>query len=267
MTQSQPEHLLLIDGLNIVRRIYEAIQIPDSPDKAKRAIGSSVGSVRRALQEHNPTHVLAAFDHGGPTWRHALYGAYHSSRKPKPEPLKEAIPKIIKLIEDLGVCTIKVPEVEADDVIATVFGHWKARSHGRVTILSTDKDLASLVSEGARVFDHFGGSWRDEAWVVKKFGVDAARLQDLLALTGDATDDIPGVPGVGPKTAAKWLNEHGSLDVLIERAGAITGKAGEALRANIDQARLSRQLVEFKTDLSLGLTWKALRYTGAKAAA
>jgi protein Xni len=261
------DHLLLIDGLNIVRRVYEAIPVPDSPEKAIGATRSSIASIRRALVQHSPTHVLAAFDHGGPTWRHELYPDYHKSRKPMPEPLSAALPTIRGQIQQLGVPTLRFPGVEADDVLATVYGHWAAKERGTATILSTDKDLAALIAQGAQVYDHFAQRWRDEAWAYGKFGVSTSQLQDLLALAGDSTDDIPGVPGVGVKTAAKWLNTFGSLEELLSRANEVSGKVGEALRANLDQARLARQLVAFKSDLSLGLTWNALRFDPANAAA
>lgn len=259
--------LLLIDGMNVVRRVYEAQPTEDSPEKAQGAMRSALGSFRRALRTHSPTHVLAAFDYGGPTWRHALLPEYHANRKPMPEPLKEALPGFYEELRELGVPSLSLPEVEADDVIATAALTWLSRGHGEVIILSTDKDLASLVAQGAQVWNHFDRSWRDEAWIQKKFGVAAAQLQDFLALTGDATDNVPGVPGVGPKTAAKWLCEYGSLEGLIEKADTVKGKIGERLRANFDTLELARQLVAFKTDITLGLTWNALRYSPRQAAA
>lgn len=252
--------LLLIDGMNLVRRVYEAQSTPDSPEKAEAATRSSVGSFRRALRTHRPTHVLAVFDHGGWTWRHALLPEYHGNRKPMPEPLKEVLPSLLEQIRALGVPAISVPEVEADDVIATVAQHWLDGRRGELIIVSTDKDLATFVAKGAKVWNHFDRSWRDEAWIQKKFGVTAAQLQDFLVLTGDAADNVGGVPGVGPKTAAKWLATYGSLDGLLAQVDSVPGKIGETLRANLDKVELARKLVGFKTDLTLGLTWRALRY-------
>lgn len=253
------KRLLLIDGMNIVRRIYEAQPIDDSPEKAARALRSSISSFRRTLKEHSPTHVLAAFDHGGRTWRHQLLLAYHENRKPMPQPLKDVMPDVLAQVEALGIPVLQLPGVEADDVIATAARHWLRRSRGPVTILSSDKDLTALVAEGASVWDHFAKEWRDEAWIQKKFGVRAAQLQDYLALCGDSSDNVPGVPGVGPKTAAKWLSQYGSLDQLLAQADSVSGKIGEALRANLDKLQIARQLVSFRTDITLGLTWGALR--------
>jgi len=251
--------LLLIDGFNIVRRIYEALAQTDPVKQAERTVSSSIASFSRALEEHKSSHVLAAFDYGGPTWRHQLYPAYRAHRPPMPEPLKNVLPEIFGGIEKLGIRTVLVPGVEADDVLAAVFRHWRAAGRGQATILSTDKDLLPLVAEGVCIWDHFGRFWRNEAWILEKFGVGSAVLQDLFALTGDATDGIPGVPGVGLKTAAKWLRAYGSLEQILARAEEIPGKAGDALRAHIKQVRLSRKLVDFHTDIKIGVTWNELR--------
>lgn len=260
--QTEPKgHLLLIDGLNLVRRVYEASPAEDSPDKAQGAVRSSLSSFRRALREHQPTHVLAPFDHGGATWRHELYSPYKANRKPMPQPLRDVLPELFEQLARLSVSTISVAGVEADDVVATVCHRWLEGRRGPVTVLSTDKDLAALLAQGARIRDHFKPEWRDEAWTCAKFGVSADRLHDLLALAGDNSDGVPGVPGVAVKTAAKLLHTYGSLGAVLANASDIKGKLGENVRANIETVRLARQLVGFKTDITLGLTWSALRYS------
>jgi DNA polymerase-1 len=259
MTTDNPTgHLVLIDGLNIARRVYEANPAPDSADKAQSAVRNSLSSFRRVLEEHQPTHVLAPFDFGGTTWRHALYPDYRKKRKPMPAELREVLPDLYEKLNAMGIPTISVPGVEADDVLATVFGHWAMR--GKATIVSTDKDLAVLVAQGAGVRDHFNMEWRDEAWILNKFGVVPGLLHDLLALTGDSSDDIPGVDKIGTKSAAKLLNQFGSLDGVLANADQVKGVQGENLRASTDIVKLARQLVAFKTDMQLGLTWRALRY-------
>lgn len=260
-TNGQDDVLLLADGLNIVRRVYEANPAPDSPEKADGAVRSSLASFRRALVEHRPTHFLAAFDHGGQTWRHDLYPQYKADRKPMPPDLLARIPDIQEQLSAMGLAHCSVPGVEADDVIPTVGLHWKRTRPGRVIVLSTDKDLAVLLPAGIEIRDHFKPEWRDAAWVQAKFGVPPSLLGDFLALMGDSTDGIPGVPGVGQKTAAKLLLEYGSLEALLARAGEVKGKIGESLRASMAEARISKQLVSFKTDLTLGLTWRSLRCT------
>ncbi len=251
--------LLAVDGLNLVRRVYEANPAPDSDDKAKGAVRSSLSSLKRAVREHAPTHALIAFDAGGHTWRHDLYAAYRQSRKPMPEPLKQALPGLLAAWADLGLCIRQIPGVEADDTVGTVVHKASARGIACV-VLSTDKDLAGLMSETVRVRDHFKPEWRDEAWSLKKFGVRPGLIADLLALTGDSVDDIPGVEGVGDKTAARLLNEHGSLGAVLAAAPTIKGKLGERLVQQAHMARLSRQLTQLKTDVELDIeTWSQMR--------
>jgi 5'-3' exonuclease len=255
------KHLLVIDGLNVVRRIYEANLAPDSPAKAQGAVKSSVQSLRRALTEHAPTHAVAFFDHGGTTWRHDMYAPYRQSRKPMPQVLRDVLPELYTQVEaTLQVACRTYPGIEADDAIGQTSLAWrKAFPEDSVTALSTDKDIAQLIADGVRVWDHFKNECRDTAWVVAKFGVEPALLGDLLALMGDASDDIPGIPKVGVKTAAKLLNEYGSLQAVLAAGPTIPGALGLKLQTNADDARLSRQLVSFKLDSTLGLSWKDLR--------
>jgi 5'-3' exonuclease len=255
--------LLLVDGLNILRRCYEANPAPDSVEKAQRSTLNAFSSFRRALVEHTPTHALAAFDYGGVTWRHDAYSRYRENRKPMPEVLRAEIPSFRQMLtEKLGLATACVPLVEAEDVIATVFYKWLAKTSAPCIVISTDKDLAQLMADGALIRDHFVPEWRDAAWARAKFGVEPAQLGDFLALMGDSADDIPGIEGVGPKTAAKLLQEYGTLNAILENMAAIRGKVGECIRAQADSARLSRQLVELKADVSVGVTWNSLQYTG-----
>jgi protein Xni len=259
--QPPKEKLLLIDGLNIVRRVYEAIPADDSPEKAQGALRSALASFKRALSEHSPTHVLAPFDFGGPTWRHELYSAYRQKRKPMPADLRAALPEFRERIQDIGIHSVSIPGVEADDVIGTVCGLWVKRKPGcELVVVSNDKDMTVLLAQGARIRDHFKPEWRDAAWVQSKFFVPPELVHDVLALTGDDSDDVPGVPDVGATTAGQWIAKYGGLENLLSSAGELKGKRAESLRAHIDQVRLSRKLVAFKTDISLGLTWNQLRY-------
>jgi protein Xni len=259
-TTLPPEQVfLLIDGLNIVRRVYEANPAPDSQEKAQGAVRASLASFKRALSEHKPDFALAAFDYGGSTWRHDLYPLYRQKRKPMPQELREVIPQFRELLTDMGLQSLCIPGVEADDTLASAFFTWSKLGRGPAIVMSTDKDMAALVAHGARVRDHFKLEWRDESWILAKFGVPAAQLQDLLALAGDSSDDIPGVTKVGLKTAAGWLRTHGTLENVLAAADSIPGKLGDNLRAEVDIARLSRQLVGFKTDIPLGINLSSLR--------
>lgn len=254
--------LLAIDGLNVLRRCYEANPAPDSPDKAQGAMRSALSSYRNALLEHAPTHAFAAFDFGGKTWRHDLYSDYRKSRKPMPEPLREVVPAFRQLLQDkLGLVSVAIEGVEADDTLGTVTLRWIGVKNAPAVVLSTDKDMCALVAEGAQVRDHFNEIWRDGAWIRDKFGVAPSLLADLLALMGDTADDIPGVPSVGAKTAAKLLNQHGSLEAVLEAAPTMKGAVGKALTEHAHLARISRKLVAMQLDVKVGLCWRDMRWT------
>jgi 5'-3' exonuclease len=242
--------LLLVDGMNVVRRVYEAVPGNDD-NKVEGVLASSWGSIMRALREHGPTHFLAAFDHGGPTWRHKLYPDYKVSRDPMAPALRESMPWFLGRLNEAGLRALSVPGVEADDVIATLA--MRAIERGfRVIVLSTDKDLCRLVEHGVELRDHFKNCWRDQAWVRERFGVLPRQITDYLALVGDDMDDIPGVPGVGVKTAVKLLAEYGDVKGVLAAAPDIKGKLGESLRQNAPLAMLSFRLASLKLDVDLG---------------
>lgn len=255
--------LLAIDGLNIVRRIYEANQDPDSADKAEIALRHALSSLKRLLDTHQPTHVLAAFDHGGHTWRHALYPRYREHRAPAPLELTERLPAFYQDLSAMGLVVARVPEVEADDVIATAILRWLHEQRGEAIVASTDKDLHVLIADGALLWDHFKHEWHDRAWVENKFGVPPELLADLLALMGDATDGIPGVSKIGIKTGARLLQAYGNLDGVIAGAGILKTPLGERLRKEREALAVSRKLVQLKSDVRLGLTWKMLAFEPA----
>jgi len=250
--------LLAIDGLNIVRRIYEASPEPDSPEKAETALRFSLSAFHKLLHEHTPTHIVAAFDFGGKTWRHALYEKYREQRAPMPDALRLCLPTLFSELEKFNIKTLCIPEVEADDVIGTAVLRWLAEGRGEAIVVSTDKDLHVLIADGAVIWDHFKNEWHDSAWVEKKFGVRPGQLADLLALMGDPTDGIPGVTKVGMKTAAKLLQAYGTIDAIMAGAGILKNTVGENLRKDAKILALSRQLVALKPDVQLGVTWKML---------
>jgi protein Xni len=252
--------LLAIDGLNIVRRVYEASPEPDSAEKADIALRHALSSFKNLINGHLPTHILPAFDFGGPTWRHALYAGYREGRTPMPDALRAALPAFYDKLAAYGMRVVVIPEVEADDVIGTAVMRWLHEGRGDAVIATTDKDLHGLIAYGALVWDHFKGEWHDHAWVERKFGVPPELLPDLLALMGDATDSIPGVSKVGQKTGARLLNAYGNLDAVMAGAGILKGPLGERLRKERDILYLSRQLVQLKTDVRLGVTWNMLAW-------
>jgi len=249
--------LVLIDGSSYLYRAYHAMPNlrvePNNPaSSASGAIRGMLNMVQALAKEIQADYAACVFDAAGPTFRDALYPAYKAQRAPMPDDLRSQIAPIHELLGLLGWPLLCVPGVEADDVIATL-ACAAARQGVQVVISSGDKDLSQLVNEHVTIIDTMSGKKRDVAGVLAEFGVPPARMGDWQALVGDAVDNVPGVAKVGPKTAARWLAEHGSLDALIAAAGDIKGAAGANLRAAIadGQLALSRQLVAMKTDCDL----------------
>lgn len=251
--------LLMADGSSLVRQIYEAVPGPDSIQRARDAQRSTRSSFARALDEHDPTHAIAPFDFGGNTWRHDIYPQYRANRKPIPEPLKTVLPEIRRDIEALGIATLAIPGVEGDDLVGTIFHRWREVCRGPAVILSGDKDIATLAAHGALVRHHFQRAARDNEWCMARYGIPISALADYLALLGDDIDGVPGVPGIGEKTAQKWMNRYGSIDRLLQDRHNLPGHAGRQLRAHLAELELSRQLISLKTDIECGLTWKQIR--------
>jgi DNA polymerase-1 len=258
------QKLLLIDGYNIVRRVYEANPTPDSDGKAEGALKASLGSFKRALEEHDPTHVLVAFDHGGPTWRHEIYPEYKIDRKPLAPELKARMPAFLQQLSEIGIHSVAIEGVEAEDVVATVFHRWKDSGRGECVILSNDVDVCSLIEFGAQIHNHFTHEWHSSDWLQAKHGIPPRLVRDWLALAGDK-DEVPGVPGFGAKRAAQYLLKYDGLDNLIRNANEVTGSLGDSLRANLALAELGCQLASLKTDVTVGITWNKILYSAPAA--
>lgn len=255
--------LLAIDGLHIVRRVYEAgeaSQEPDNPELVALALRHSLSSFRKLLSAHQPTHVLAAFDHEGTGWRQALYPAYRQHRTPMPAALHASLPGFYETLASIGVIALAVPEVEADDVIATAVLRWMAENKGEAIVASVDRDVLALLAHGASIWDHFKGEWHDLAWVEQKFGVTPAQLPDLFSLMGNPSHGIPGVPKVGIKAGARLLQSYGDLDGVMSGAGILMDTLGERLRKERSMLPIYRQLATLKTDVRLGVTWNRLAW-------
>lgn len=260
---------LLVDALNLVRRVYAGHPDDDGPEKAESAKTSCKQSLLRALRETEPTHALVVFEGREPSWRHLLFRDYKADHKPMPEALKVALPDYRKAFAELGVTSFEMPKVEADDVIGTLATKI-AGAGGQAVILSTDKIFLQLLSERVFVRDHFKQAWLDRAYVVERFGVEPEAFVDFLGLCGDSTNNIGGVPGVGPKTAAKLIADFGTFDAILEAAGGAVPAEGPELAPKLrdklvdfaEDARLAHSLVRLQTDLDLGLNLKELRYGG-----
>ena len=254
---SNSKTLVLVDGSSYLYRAYHAMPdlraVPGDPaSPATGAIRGMINMMQALKKDVQADYAVCVFDTSGPTFRDAMYDQYKATRSPMPDDLRSQIEPIHEVVALLGWKVVAVPGVEADDVIATL-AQTAAAQGINVIISSGDKDLSQLVNEHVTIIDTMNGKKRDIAGVTAEFGVPPAKMIDYQALVGDTVDNVPGVTKVGPKTAAKWLDEYGSLDNLIAHAADIKGVAGQNLRDAIasGQLALSRQLVTMKTDCDL----------------
>jgi len=245
--------LVLVDASGYLFRAYHALpKLTNSKGEATGALIGVLNMLRKLIDETSPTYIGVVFDAPGPTFRDALYSAYKAHRPPMPDELREQLAPLKAIIRAMGLPLIEIPEVEADDVIGTLAS--RAAAAGLRTLISTgDKDMAQLVDEHITLVNTMTDSLLDAEGVRAKFGVPPERIIDYLSLMGDSVDNIPGVAKCGPKTAAKWIEQYGDLDGVIGHADAIKGKAGENLRAALDQLPLSRKLTTIKRDVALEL--------------
>jgi DNA polymerase-1 len=250
-----PPTLLLVDGSSYLYRAFHAMPdlraVPGDPSSAATGAIRGMVNMLQALRKEVPTSLVACvFDAKGPTFRDEIYPEYKATRSPMPDDLRAQIEPIHRMIRLLGWPLLDVPGVEADDVIATL-AVTAAAQGVNVVISSGDKDLSQLVNERITIVDTMNGKRRDVAGVTAEFGVPPSLMIDYQTLVGDTVDNVPGVAKVGPKTAAKWLTEYGSLDNLLQHADEIKGVAGENLRQAVDWLPTGRHLVSMKTDCDL----------------
>ena len=225
----------------------------------KTSSGTPTGAVRgtitmidKLVSSYPDSPVAVVFDPKGDTFRNEIYPEYKANRPPMPSELREQILPIHEIIRAMGLELIIVDGVEADDVIGTL-ARMATEAKREAIISSSDKDMAQLVNEQVRVVDSMSDKVFDPPGVREKWGVEPSQIIDLLALTGDTSDNIPGVPGVGPKTAAKWLGQYGTAANLMQKAEEIGGKVGEKLRDSLEIIPLSRDLARIRTELDLGI--------------
>jgi protein Xni len=252
-------NFLLIDALNIIRRVYAAQPGEESPERVEYAQTSTVQSLQRAVRECRPTHACCVFDSPEPGWRHDMYADYKAGRTPMPGVLQQKLSVFKEAFSDFGVSSIEIPTLEADDVIATLASKVALRN-GHVIILSTDKIFFQLISEHITIRDHFNKRDIDHSYVMDKFGVRTDQFSDFLALSGDSTNNIGGVPSVGKKTAARLLSQFDTLDNVLSAAHVIPGKLGEMIRSHGEDARTAQTLVRPRVDLELGLNLRTFRF-------
>jgi len=265
-------HLVLIDALNLIRRIYAVQERPFVQSKhpldgelatkthqqvlfnTQQACIKALDNILKHLQA---SHALAVFDSQAPCWRYKFYPDYKKGRKKMPSKLANALPDIQDSFLQLGVDSLISEEDEADDLIATLAT--KMALHGQhVTIISTDKGFLSLLSPNIHIYDYFNRRYLDEVYVKEKFDMKPTQLIDLWTLTGDSTNKIPGVAGIGQITAASLLNEHGSLSAVLQ-SDNLKSAIKEKLNHCDEQMLLSKKLLSLKLDIPLGFNLRDIR--------
>ena len=249
-TADSPE-VILVDGSSYLFRAFHALPpMMTGGGQPTGAVRGVISMIRNLLNKYPKSRIGIVFDAKGKTFRNEIYSEYKAHRPPMPDELRSQIEPIHRIIRAMGLPLLIVENVEADDVIGTLA--CQAGGENVSTLISTgDKDLAQLVTGHVTLINTMNDELLDPPGVEAKFGVPPERIIDLLALMGDKSDNIPGVPGVGAKTAEKWLREYGSMRGIIENADAIKGKIGEKLRDNIELLELSYRLATIRTDVPL----------------
>ena len=245
--------LILIDGSSFLYRAFYVPQLKRMQTKAGQPTGAVFGimnMIKNLINDYPDSNVVAIFDAKGKNFRHELYEDYKANRPSMPDELRSQIEYVHRGVKALGLPLVAVPGVEADDVIGT-YAKLASEAGQTVLVATGDKDLAQIVNDKVSLIDTMKKVVMDEAGVEEKFGVRAEQIIDYLALMGDTSDNIPGVPKVGPKTAVKWLLAYGSLDGVVENAEKIGGKVGENLREFLPQLPLSKDLVTIRCELDV----------------
>ena len=245
--------LLLVDGSSYLYRAFHAMPDLRSPNgEPTGAVYGVLNMLRRLLADHKADYAVCVFDAKGKTFRDDWYPEYKANRQSMPEDLALQIPPILEAVVASGWPMLQIEGVEADDVIGTL--STRAAQQGLQCIISTgDKDLAQLVMPGVTLVNTMTNEVLDVEGVQRKFGVPPERIVDYLTLIGDTVDNVPGVPKVGPKTAVKWLTEHGTLQNIVQHADAMTGVVGENLRKSLDWLPQASRLLTVKCDVDLPL--------------
>jgi DNA polymerase-1 len=258
--------LFLIDGSSQMYRAYHAFRgrgLSNQEGHTTHAVYVFVTMLRKLVKDHNPSFMAASFDLAGPTFRDSIVSDYKATRAAMPDDLAEQLAWVQEACEAMGVPIITSPGYEADDVIGTLATR-AAREGFEVAIVSIDKDFFQMVHDGIRVYDpREDGAWFDERGVLEKFGVKPAQVADVLALVGDTSDNVAGVPGIGKKGAIDLITQFGSLDALLERTAELKPKQRDTLTHHRSDALRSRELVTIRTDVPVEVDFNALRYRGA----
>ena len=261
MTDTNDDTLYLIDGSSYLYRAYHAIRHLSGPGGfPTNAIFGFIQMLQKVLKDRQPTHVAMIFDKSRQTFRNEIYPDYKANRAAMPDDLRMQVEPIKELVRGFRIPLLELDGFEADDIIGTIAR--EAASQGVATVVVTgDKDLMQIVNEHVRLLDTMKDKESGIAEVMERFGVEPGRVIDILGLAGDSSDNIPGVPGIGEKTAIKLVQQYGSMDALLARAGEVKGKTGENLRIFAEQARLSRRLATI--DCQVPLEFKLADFVAA----
>jgi DNA polymerase I len=250
--------LLLVDGSSYLYRAFHALPpLSNSRGEPTGAVLGVLNMLNKLIKDESPERAAVVFDAPGRTFRDDLFDQYKAHRAPMPDDLRSQVQPLLEAVEALGLPLLRVAGVEADDVIGTLAIQGAAAGY-EVLISTGDKDMAQLVGPHISLVNTMSNTRLDRAGVKTKFDVLPEQIVDYLALVGDSSDNIPGITGVGPKTAAKWLNQYQTLDTLIARVAEITGKVGESLRNELPALELSRKLATIDTSLKLDVTPEGL---------
>jgi DNA polymerase-1 len=243
--------LVLVDGSSYLYRAFHALPpFTNSRGEPTGAVYGVINMLARFLKDHDPPHIAVVFDAPGKTFRDELFAEYKAHRPPMPDELRSQVQPLLEAVDSLGLPLLRLPGVEADDVIGTLAR--RATAAGQSVLISTgDKDMAQLVDGGITLINTMSGNVYDRDGVKARFDVWPEQIIDYLALVGDSSDNIPGIDKVGPKTAAKWLGQYGTLDALVEHAAEVPGKVGENLRAGLETLELARRLATIRCDVEL----------------
>ncbi len=246
--------LLLVDGSSYLYRAFHALPpLSNSKGEPTGAVLGVLNMLSKLIKEELPDRIAVVFDAPGRTFRDELFEQYKAHREPMPGELRSQVQPLLEAVEAMGLPLLRVAGVEADDVIGTLADQGAAAGYD-VLISTGDKDMAQLVGPQISLVNTMSNTRLDRAGVKAKFDVFPEQIIDYLALVGDSSDNIPGVTGVGPKTAAKWLDQYQTLDALTAHAAEITGKVGENLRSELPVLELSRKLATIDKSLELGVT-------------
>jgi DNA polymerase-1 len=250
--------LILVDGSGYLYRAFHALPpLSNSKGEPTGAVLGVLNMLNKMIKEESPDRIAVVFDAPGRTFRDDLFEQYKAHRPAMPDDLRAQVQPLYETVAAMGLPLLRVPGVEADDVIGTLSKQGAASGYD-VLISTGDKDMAQLVGPNVGLINTMSNTRLDRAGVKAKFDVFPEQIADYLALVGDTSDNIPGIAGVGPKTAAKWLNQYQTLDALIAHVGDIGGKVGENLRGGLEILELSRKLATIDTALELDITAEGL---------